>query len=90
MGKLEKALELIKSGVRTPEALAERLNTSTEEVDGMLKILESLGYIERVEIGPSCESCPLKKICPGSCIVFKGNVYELGKKAFSLDGDDDF
>lgn len=90
MRKLEKALELIKSGVRTPEELAERLNTSVEEVEGMLRILESLGYIERVDRGASCGSCPLKKICPGGCIVFKGNVYELGKKAFSLGGDEDF
>jgi len=55
------------------------LEISVEEVEGIIKILESLGYVEKIEIGDSCGSCPLKKICPGSCIVFKGNIYQMKK-----------
>jgi len=79
MGRLDEVLELIKEGVRTSKEIAERLNLTVEEVDGIIKILESLGYVEKVEMTSSCQSCPLKKICPGSCVVFKGNLHELKK-----------
>ncbi|HIH72998.1 MAG: LexA-related DNA-binding protein [Thermococcales archaeon 44_46] len=79
MGKLDDVLELIKSGVRTSKEIAERLDLTVDEVEGIIKILESLGYVEKVEMGSSCSSCPLKKICPGSCVVFKGSIYELKK-----------
>ncbi|EHR79409.1 DNA-binding protein [Thermococcus litoralis DSM 5473] len=68
MGKLDDVLELIKSGVRTSKEIAERLDLTVDEVEGIIKILESLGYVEKVEMGSSCQNCPLKKICPGSCV----------------------
>jgi len=83
MGKLDDVLELIKEGARTSKEIAERLEISVEEVEGIIKILESLGYVEKIEIGESCGSCPLKKICPGSCIVFKGNIYQMEKMKVS-------
>jgi len=79
MGKLDDVLELIKNGVRTSKEIAERLDLTVDEVEGIIKILESLGYVKKVEMGSSCQSCPLKKICPGSCVVFKGSLYELKK-----------
>ena len=79
MGRLDEVLELIKEGVRTSKEIAEKLNLTVEEVDGIIKILESLGYVEKVEMTSSCQSCPLKKICPGSCVVFKGSLHELKK-----------
>ena len=79
MGKLDDILELIKEGARTSKEIAERLEISVEEVEGIIKILESLGYVEKIEIGESCGSCPLKKICLGSCIIFKGNIYQMKK-----------
>ena len=80
MGKLEETLRLIKEGVSNSKEIARRMDISVEEVNGIIKILESMGYIEKVEFGsPACESCPLKKICPGSCIHFKGETYQLRK-----------
>ncbi|ACJ16145.1 LexA-related DNA-binding protein [Thermococcus onnurineus NA1] len=72
---LEQILELIKEG-KSLDEIAERLSLPREEVEGALKILETLGYIERVELGSStCETCPLKSVCPGSCFRFKGQIY---------------
>ncbi|NJE07398.1 DNA-binding protein [Thermococcus sp. M39] len=86
MGKLESVFELIKKGVSNPREIAEKLNLDVEEVEGIIKILESLGYVEKVELGSSiCERCPLKKICPGSCIRFKGQIYHVSEKSFRVD-----
>ncbi|ASJ10702.1 DNA-binding protein [Thermococcus sp. P6] len=72
---LERILELIKAGKNVDE-ISRELSISREEVEGALKILESMGYVERVELGsPACETCPLKSVCPGSCFRFKGKVY---------------
>lgn len=77
MGKLDEVLALIKEGTKTAGEIAQRLNLSIEEVEGIIRILESLGYVEKINMNPSCNTCPLKKICPGSCVVFKGNIYEV-------------
>ncbi|NJE10292.1 helix-turn-helix domain-containing protein [Thermococcus sp. MAR1] len=72
---LEKILELVKDG-KSIDEIADELSIPREEVEGALSVLESMGYVERVELGSSaCESCPLKSICPGSCFRFKGKVY---------------
>jgi len=72
---LERILELIKAGKNVDE-ISRELSISREEVEGALKILESMGYVERVELGSSaCETCPLKNVCSGSCFRFKGKVY---------------
>ncbi len=86
MGKMEEVLELIKSGVGDEKEIARRLGLSREEVEDIIKILESLGYIERVEFGSSaCETCPLKRICHGSCLRPTGNkAFSLTEKAFTL------
>ncbi|AIF69611.1 hypothetical protein PAP_06055 [Palaeococcus pacificus DY20341] len=81
MGKLDEVLELIKRGATNPREIGEKLGIDEKEVEGIIKILESLGYIEKVELGSSsCGSCPLKEICPGSCIQFKGTLYQVSKK----------
>jgi len=74
---LERILELIKEG-KSVEEIARELSIPREEVEGALSVLESMGYVERVELGSSaCETCPLKSICPGSCFRFKGKVYTV-------------
>ncbi len=81
---LEKILTLIEEG-KTLEEISKELSIPPEEVEGALKVLESMGYLERVEAGSSaCESCPLKSVCPGSCFRFKGKVYMV--KEFRLGG----
>lgn len=47
MGKLEDVLELIKAGVTNEREIAERLGLSSKEVEDIIKILESLGYVEK-------------------------------------------
>jgi ferrous iron transport protein C len=86
MGKIEEVLELIKSGVGDEREIAERLGISREEVEDIIKILESLGYVERVEFGSSaCETCPLRNICHGSCLRPTGNkAFSLTEKAFTI------
>ena len=74
---LERILELIKEG-KSIEEIARELSLPREEVEGALSVLESMGYVERVELGSTqCESCPLKSVCPGSCFRFKGKVYTV-------------
>ncbi|WP_297090740.1 FeoC-like transcriptional regulator [Thermococcus sp.] len=81
---LERILELIKAG-KSIDEISQELSMPQEEVEGALKILESLGYIERVESGSSaCESCPLSSVCPGSCFRFKGKVYTVAD--FRING----
>ncbi|WP_010478835.1 helix-turn-helix domain-containing protein [Thermococcus zilligii] len=85
VGKLEKVLELIKGGTTREDEIAEKLGIAQEEVAGMIKILESLGYVERVEHGAeSCKTCPLNKICWGSCLRPGVETFKLTDKAFSL------
>ncbi|ASJ03198.1 DNA-binding protein [Thermococcus profundus] len=86
MGRMEEVLDLIKSGVWDEREIAERLGISREEVEDIIRILESLGYVERVEFGSSsCETCPLKRICHGSCLRPTGNrAFSLTEKAFTL------
>jgi ferrous iron transport protein C len=69
MGKMEEVLELIKSGVGDEREIAKRLGISRKEVEDIIKILESLGYVEEVKFGSSaCDTCPLRKVCYGSCL----------------------
>ena len=82
MGKMEEVLRLIGEGKRFPEEIARELGTTKEEVEGILELLKALGYIEEVEKGPSCEACPLRKICHGKCIVPKVKVL---KPRFELE-----
>ncbi len=80
MGKLERVLELIEAG-RSIEEISREIGVPPSEVEGVIKILESMGYIQVIETGDSvCEACPLKSICPGSCIKFKGKLYQLSFK----------
>ncbi|ASI98797.1 helix-turn-helix domain-containing protein [Thermococcus celer] len=80
---LDKVLELVKAG-KTIDEIARELSIPKAEAEGALKILESMGYVEKVELGSSpCESCPLRNFCPGSCYRFKGNAYTVTD--FKLD-----
>ena len=84
LNTLEKVLELIKEGKRTPEEIAHELGVRREEVEAAIEILKSLGYIEEVRKGsPACETCPLKKICGGKCLVSRdsGNLRLLEFRA---------
>lgn len=80
MGKLERVLKLIEEG-RSIDEISSEMGVPPSEVEGMIRILESMGYLRVVETGDStCGSCPLKSVCPGSCIEFKGKIYQLGFK----------
>lgn len=71
---LEQVLEMLKQG-KTPGEISVNLNVPEEEVLGMIKILESLGYVEEITLGSEvCETCPLKKICRSSCLRMGGKV----------------
>jgi radical SAM protein with 4Fe4S-binding SPASM domain len=88
MGKIERVLSLIREGERNPAEIAGKLGMSREEVEGIIKILESMGYVERIEKGSgACETCPLRSICPGSCVRKTATVYRVTKKSFSLKQD---
>ncbi|GAB6135007.1 DNA-binding protein [Thermococcus henrietii] len=69
MGKMEEVLRLINEGKRFPQDIARELGITVEEVEGIIELLKSLGYIEEVEQGPACETCPLRKVCYGKCLV---------------------
>ncbi len=70
LNTLEKVLSLIEGGKRTPEEIARELGMRREDVEAAIDILRSLGYIEEVQKGaPSCDTCPMKKICRGKCFV---------------------
>ncbi|MBP1912621.1 MarR family transcriptional regulator [Thermococcus stetteri] len=85
MGKLEDVLDLIRSGIADEAEIAKRLGMTRQEVEDIIKILESLGYVESVKFGSkACETCPLRKICRGSCIRPTGvRAFKLTEKAFS-------
>ncbi len=79
---IEEVLELIKRGYTNPKEIAKMLDLSIGEVNGIVKILESLGYIEKVEFGSSlCNSCPMRKVCSGKCVRFKGQIYRISERA---------
>ncbi|WP_048146820.1 FeoC-like transcriptional regulator [Pyrococcus abyssi] len=66
---LEKALELMKKGSVSIEELAQELGITREEAEGIMKILESMGYVKEYEVEEStCEKCPLRKVCGGKCV----------------------
>ncbi|NJE55630.1 DNA-binding protein [Thermococcus sp. 21S9] len=69
MGKMEEVLRLINEGKRFPQDIARELGITVEEVEGIIELLKSLGYIEEVEQRPACEICPLRKVCYGKCLV---------------------
>ena len=78
MNTLEKILKLIQEGKRTPDDIARELNMKKEDVEAAIEILKGLGYIEEVQKGsPSCETCPLRKICKGKCFVPKVKVLNV-------------
>ncbi|HIP89321.1 MAG TPA: DNA-binding protein [Thermococcus paralvinellae] len=80
MASLEDVLGLIERGYANPKEIAKTLNMDVEEVKGMIRILESLGYVERVKLGGSlCKNCPLKRMCSGACIRFKGQIYQISR-----------
>jgi len=69
MGKMEEVLRLINEGKRFPQDIARELGITVGEVEGIIELLKGLGYIEEVEKGPSCETCPLRKVCYGKCLL---------------------
>ncbi|EEB73165.1 helix-turn-helix domain-containing protein [Thermococcus sp. AM4] len=74
MGKLEEVLRLINEGKRFPQDIARELGITVGEVEGIIELLKGLGYIEEVEKGPACETCPLRKVCYGKCLLPKVKV----------------
>ncbi|CAD5244208.1 DNA-binding protein [Thermococcus camini] len=73
---LERILELLEEG-RSIDEIARELDVPRDEVVGAMEVLADLGYLEQVEAGDSCATCPLKSVCPGACFRFKGKVYQL-------------
>lgn len=87
MGKFEDVLELIKVGVINECEIVERFGFLFKEVEDIIKIFESFGYVEKVEFGLKvCEICFLKKVCYGLCLRFIGvKVFKLIEKVFFLE-----
>ncbi|AEH24616.1 DprA-like winged helix domain-containing protein [Pyrococcus yayanosii] len=79
MGKLERLLDILKDEPRDVNDLARRLGVSREELEGMLKILEAMGYVEEVKAFSSCNSCPLRSICGGGCARTGARAFMLKK-----------
>ncbi len=85
MSIIDDVLEAILEGKKNPSEIASELKLDREEVEGAINILQSLGYVERIEKGSNaCSSCPLKKVCGGSCVLPKSRTYVVTEKAFSL------
>ncbi|NMA26768.1 MAG: DNA-binding protein [Burkholderiales bacterium] len=50
---------------RSPDDLARELGTTGSVVEGMLELLESRGYVERLcQSSSSCGGCAVVKMCP--------------------------
>jgi len=89
MSELERVLELVLEGASSPEEIAGKLGISVDKVEAALTILESLGYIERVQFGDnSCESCPLRRVCGGRCVRPASRLKAYVPK-FSVGGGDE-
>ena len=85
MGTLEDVLRCILAGKRDAGEIAKELGTSVERVEDAIQILKSLGYIEEVEKGSDlCSTCPLRKVCGGSCVIPRTRAYLLTEKSFTL------
>ncbi|WP_456365024.1 DNA-binding protein [Thermococcus sp.] len=73
LNTLERVLDLIREGRRTPQEIAKELGLRKDKVEAAIEMLKSLGYIEEVHKGsPACEICPLRKVCGGKCFMPAG------------------
>ncbi len=65
MSLLDDVLRLVREGERSAPRIAARLGVSREEVEGALRILESMGYVEigGLKVDDPCSSCPLRRVC---------------------------
>ena len=66
MSLLDDVLRLVREGHHTAAEIAAELGVSREEVEGAVRLLESMGYVEvrRLEKEKNpCSSCPLRKVC---------------------------
>lgn len=61
---IERLLELLESP-RSPGDLARELGTTGSAVEGMLGLLESRGYVERLcQSSSACGGCAVRNLCP--------------------------
>ncbi len=61
---IERLLELLEAP-RSSGQLAHELGTTPSALEGMLGLLESRGYIERLCASPpSCGGCAVRNLCP--------------------------
>ncbi len=69
---IERLLELLEAP-RSPGELARELGTTGSAVEGMLGLLESRGYVERLcDSPPCCGGCAVRNLCPGPGAVTQG------------------
>jgi len=77
------ALAIAELGVSAPEYIAYRLRVPLHRVRSALAMMESFGWIERVEADKSacpCSKCPLRKICPVAGRAEKIPLYRVKKE----------
>ncbi len=71
---LDKVLELVKAG-KTIDEIARELSIPKAEAEGALKILESMGYVEKVELGEfSLRELPAQELLPGLVLQVQGGT----------------
>ncbi len=61
------ALTIAELGIAAPEYIALRLRIPLHRVRSALGLMETFGWVERIEQDNSacpCSKCPLRKICP--------------------------
>jgi radical SAM protein with 4Fe4S-binding SPASM domain len=75
---------LLKRRYINPSLISKETGIEEYKVFVLLARLEAEGYIKRLtfEEGKSCESCPLRGICGGSCPTGTGKItiYTITKK----------
>ena len=61
------ALAIAELGIAAPEYIALRLRIPLHRARSALGLMETFGWVERIEQGSSicpCSKCPLRSICP--------------------------
>ncbi|MCL7383735.1 MAG: hypothetical protein LZ172_06350 [Thaumarchaeota archaeon] len=77
---LLRILKLINSRCIDPYTIIDKLKISKEELDTGLTILETHGYIEKVNYRNDCRTCPAYS----KCDIKSPNLYRITEKGLRL------
>ncbi len=85
---LKQIAEVEKKGNISFNDISRHLKMSTQQLKGLIEIMEKLGHVEKVEennsilpssCSDSCKNCGFCR-CPGTATVSNGTVYRLTEK----------